>query len=64
MSRADQIFIENFKDVVQNGFSDEQLEVRPRWLDGTPAHTVLYRLPTLQEVGNDAHRGRYVPSDV
>ena len=40
MSRADQIFIENFKDVVQNGFSDEQLEVRPRWLDGTPAHTV------------------------
>ncbi|MBR1938002.1 MAG: thymidylate synthase [Spirochaetales bacterium] len=40
MSRADQIFIENVKDILENGFSDENLEVRPHWADGTPAHTI------------------------
>jgi thymidylate synthase len=40
MSRADQIFKENIKDILENGFSDEGLEVRPRWEDGTPAHTI------------------------
>ena len=40
MSKADQIFIENIKDILENGFSDEGLEVRPRWADGTPAHTI------------------------
>ena len=40
MSRADQIFIENMKDIMENGFSDEKLEVRPHWEDGTPAHTI------------------------
>ncbi|MCR5732714.1 MAG: thymidylate synthase [Sphaerochaetaceae bacterium] len=40
MSRADQIFIENVKDILANGFSDENLEVRPHWADGTPAHTI------------------------
>jgi thymidylate synthase len=39
MSRADKIFIENLKDIIENGFSDEKLEVRPHWEDGTPAHT-------------------------
>ena len=39
MSRADKIFIENLKDIIENGFSDENLEVRPHWEDGTPAHT-------------------------
>lgn len=40
MSKADQIFIENVKDILENGFSDENLEVRPHWADGTPAHTI------------------------
>ena len=40
MSRADQIFVENMKDIMENGFSDEKLEVRPHWEDGTPAHTI------------------------
>ncbi len=40
MSLADKIFIENCTDIIKNGFSDKDLDVRPRWLDGTPAHTV------------------------
>ena len=40
MSKADLIFIENCKDIIKNGFSDENLPVRPVWADGTPAHTV------------------------
>ena len=40
MSRADRIFLENCKDIIENGFWDTELDVRPKWLDGTPAHTV------------------------
>ncbi len=40
MSRADEIFIENCKDILENGFWDRGCGVRPRWEDGTPAHTV------------------------
>ncbi len=40
MSRADEIFIQNMKDILENGFSDKDLPVRPRWEDGTPAHTI------------------------
>ncbi|MBE7091101.1 MAG: thymidylate synthase [Clostridiales bacterium] len=40
MSKADVIFIENCKDIIANGFSDKDMPVRPKWLDGTPAHTV------------------------
>lgn len=40
MSKADKIFVSNLKDILENGFSDESLEVRPRWADGTPAHTI------------------------
>ena len=40
MSRADEIFIQNMKDIMENGFSDEGLNVRPHWDDGTPAHTI------------------------
>lgn len=40
MSRADEIFIQNCRDILENGVSDADLEVRPRWDDGTPAHTV------------------------
>ncbi|MBQ5418249.1 MAG: thymidylate synthase, partial [Oscillospiraceae bacterium] len=40
MSCADNIFIENVRDILDNGFYDTDLEVRPKWEDGTPAHTV------------------------
>ena len=40
MSRADEIFAQNMKDIMENGFWDTELDVRPRWEDGTPAHTV------------------------
>ena len=39
MSKADQIFIQNMRDILEKGFSDEALPVRPHWEDGTPAHT-------------------------
>ncbi|MBR5439852.1 MAG: thymidylate synthase [Clostridia bacterium] len=40
MSYADKVFIENCKDIIENGFWDKDLNVRPHWEDGTPAHTV------------------------
>lgn len=40
MSRADDIFIANIKEILSSGFSDEGLDVRPHWSDGTPAHTI------------------------
>jgi thymidylate synthase len=40
MSKADEIFLASCKDILDNGFSDEHLTVRPKWLDGTPAHTI------------------------
>lgn len=40
MSRADELFIANCKDILENGTWDTDLSVRPRWEDGTPAHTV------------------------
>lgn len=40
MSKADEIFIQNCKDILENGVWDTALEVRPKWEDGTPAHTV------------------------
>ena len=40
MSRADEIFISNCKDILENGVWDTDLKVRPRWDDGESAHTV------------------------
>ena len=40
MSYADKVFVENITDIIENGFSDENLPVRPHWEDGTPAHTI------------------------
>ena len=31
MSRADEILVANLKDILNNGYSDEGLEVRPHW---------------------------------
>lgn len=40
MSKADQIFIENCKQILSHGEWDTAYAVRPRWEDGTPAHTI------------------------
>ena len=40
MSRADEIFIQNCRDILDHGIWDTDREVRPRWEDGAPAHTV------------------------
>ncbi len=40
MSYADKVFIDNVKDIMENGVWDTGLDVRPKWEDGTPAHTV------------------------
>ena len=40
MSKADEIFIQNCRDILANGTWDTDREVRPRWEDGAPAHTV------------------------
>ncbi len=40
MSKADEIFVANMKDIMANGVWDTDLNVRPKWSDGVPAHTV------------------------
>jgi thymidylate synthase len=40
MSRADELYKATCLDILENGFWDTALEVRPHWADGTPAHTV------------------------
>ncbi len=40
MSYADKVFIDNVNTILSEGFSDEGLDVRPKWEDGTPAHTI------------------------
>lgn len=40
MSKADDIFIENCKNILENGYSSENEKVRPHWEDGTPAYTM------------------------
>lgn len=39
MAYADKIFKGNLRNVLENGVWDIDYEVRPRWSDGTPAHT-------------------------
>ena len=40
MSKADVIFKQMCTDIIENGFSSQGQTVRPRWEDGTPAHTI------------------------
>ena len=40
MSYADEVFIRNCRDILTHGVWDTDLPVRPRWEDGTPAHTI------------------------
>ena len=40
MSYADQVFIQNCRDILSKGVWDTDRPVRPKWEDGTPAHTI------------------------
>ena len=40
MSRADELFLKNCRDILDHGVWDTDLPVRPRCEDGSPAHTV------------------------
>ena len=40
MSYADNVFKNVLNDILENGTSDDIYSVRPRWEDGTPAHTI------------------------
>ena len=40
MSRADDIFIEMCRSIIENGYSTEGEKVRPKWEDGTSAYTI------------------------
>lgn len=40
MSKADQIFVDMCREIIENGTSTEGEKVRPHWEDGTPAYTV------------------------
>ncbi|MDW7656663.1 MAG: thymidylate synthase [Bacillota bacterium] len=40
MSRADDLFKENCRDILENGYDQTGESVRPHWEDGTPAYTI------------------------
>ena len=40
MIKADVLFVNMCKEILENGFSSEGQKVRARWEDGTPAHTI------------------------
>ena len=40
MSQADKYFKEEVNRLLTEGFNDKDFEVRPKWPDGTPAHTI------------------------
>ena len=40
MSIADEKLVAMCKDILDNGIWDTDMDVRPRWEDGTPAHTI------------------------
>ena len=40
MSHADTLFLQNCRDILENGVWDTDQAVRPRWDDGVPAHTI------------------------
>lgn len=40
MSKADEFFMANCRQILEHGYSTENEKVRPHWEDGTPAYTV------------------------
>jgi len=54
MSRADEIFIRNCSDILEKGVWDTDRPVRPKWEDGTPAHTVkLFGIVNRYDLGEE-----------
>ena len=41
MSKADKIFKQNLREIIDKNISSVGHNVRPRWEDGTPAHTIM-----------------------
>ncbi|MCM0647992.1 thymidylate synthase [Clostridium swellfunianum] len=41
MLKADKVFIENIKEIMENGNTDEGQKVRPHYADGVEAHTIF-----------------------
>ena len=54
MSKADVLFVNMCRDIIENGYSSEGQQVRPRWEDGTPAHTIKRFGIVNNEAGADA----------
>lgn len=40
MSRADDLFINNCNEIIDQGKIDKSINTRPKWKDGTPAYTI------------------------
>jgi len=40
MSKADELFVTMCVDILESGYSSQGQTVRPKWEDGTPAHTI------------------------
>ncbi len=40
MSYADQVFMQNIREILDHGVWDTDQNVRPHWEDGSPAHTI------------------------
>ena len=40
MSYADRVFVDMCEENINRGTGSQGMEVRPRWEDGTPAHTI------------------------
>lgn len=40
MSKADQLFVKMCSEIIDNGYFSEGQQVRAKWEDGTPAHTI------------------------
>lgn len=40
MSRADYVLLKNYMSILNDGEWDTDQQVRPKWADGTPAHTI------------------------
>ena len=56
MSKADLIFKENCKQILEHGFSTEGQTVRAKWEDGAPAHTKDFRCgKQIQPAGGIPH---------
>lgn len=60
MSRADEIFLGNLREIIDGGWSDEGVPVRPHWEDGTArAHKkeILYSKPLRPTGGISRYNG-------